>query len=221
MAPENKTIKKENWFSRLSRNLFKKTSGENLLSESQKESPKNGNPNSEPQKISAIPTQDFIQQKLLGELTKLKVNLESEIKKTSINEIKPKEKPEVLPKEDEFDINRFNRPYNGLNIVSPAIKPHATESGHYKPIPVKISSSNNDEAQQQNVLEMRKKFLKELVRLKQVVNETEVESEEDKQEQNLLNKKLLDELSQFKKSIKGAPTEEEKKILSDGEWDVW
>jgi hypothetical protein len=221
MSPENKTKKKENWFSRLSRNLFKKASTDPPQSESIQTTSESVKTIPEPQKLSSQQTQEFIQQKLLGELTKLKASLVIESSQSFTNENEAKKDTNKGPKLDEFDINRFNQPYNGLNIVSPVIKPHSTGSGMIIPNQGKNSPPNKEPVQQTPVMEIRKNFLKELVRLKKVVNETEIESDEDLEEKNLLSKKLKEELSQFKKSIKDAPTEEEKKILLEGDWDVW
>lgn len=221
MSPENKTKKKENWFSRLSRNLFKKTSTDIPQSDSIQTTSDPSKTIPEPQKLSSQQTQEFIQQKLLGELTKLKASLVIESSQSSTNENEAKGDTSKGPKLDEFDINRFNQPYSGLNIVSPVIRPHSTGPGINPSNAINISKQNVEAAQQTPVMEIRKNFLKELVRLKKVVNETEAESEEDLEEKNLLSKKLKEELSQFKKSIKDAPTEEEKKILLEGDWDVW
>lgn len=221
MSSDNKAKKKENWFSRLSRNLFKKTPSESSQSEPSgiASNPTQAIPESH--SLNAQQAQDFIQQKFLGELTKFKTNLVSELAKSSSTELNPKNDIKLPQKEDEFDISRFNKPYTGVNIVSPVMRPHPTGSGFDPHIQAKSTSLNTDPSQPKSVMEMRKNFLNELVRLKKVINETEVESEVDEQAKNLLSKKLSEELAQFKKNIKDTPTEEEKKILADGDWDVW
>lgn len=221
ISSDNKAKKKENWFSRLSRNLFKKSTTESSPSEPSEilSNPTQLTPES--QSLNAQQTQDFIQQKFLGELTKFKTNLVSELAKNSPPATISKDNLKETPKEDEYDISHFNKPYTGVNIISPVMRPRQTGPGFDSPIPAKSSSSNIEQVEPKSVMEMRKNFLLELVRMKKVVNDTEVESEGDEQAKNLLSKKLSEELAQFKKNIKGAPTEEEKKILSDGDWDVW
>jgi hypothetical protein len=213
MDSENKSKKKESWFERLTRNMFKKENDKSQSPELPKELPK---VLQDPQR-----TQELIQNTLLVELTKFKVGL------TLQNQSKPEMKVNVeskktsTPLTDEFDIQRFDQQYQGINIVNPPMtsrNPHAANESQKKK-EMLVSQNNSDP--EKSVIELRKGLLEELKRLKQVVTETKVETKEDLEQKNLLKNKLMSELKQFKESIKDSATDEEKKILLETDWEQW
>jgi hypothetical protein len=200
----NEPKKKESWFSRLSSSIAQM---------------KNSFKKKEPEKEATDDAPDVSSQllasQLSAQLSQLKTILAEADKKTA-EAVKSKGTQKTYDTEDEFEIGHFDKKYNGLNISAPILKKKPTNASETLIETKKVEAVQESVVEEQkSVLEIRKEFIEEIKRLKKAVAERDAASDEA----NILKSKLMDDLKQVKEILKETATPEEKKTLSDLDFD--